>query len=134
MILGVTGSRDWASRKAIATAFDEAAADFCDPAYPVVVIEGGAKGADAICRIEATSRGWHAATVRAIWGLGKHAGNIRNDAMVYLGRNADAWLAFVNPCIKKDCIIPQPHDSHGTAGCITAALRAGIEVRRYDHY
>lgn len=132
MILGVTGSRDWSSREVIAAAFDQAAADF-GPGL-AVVIEGGAHGADALCRIEATSRGWHVATVRAIWGLGKRAGNIRNDAMVYLGRNADAWLAFVNPCIKKDCLIPQPHDSHGAAGCIKAADNAGIAVRRYDHY
>ena len=134
MILGVTGSRDWSSREVIAAAFDEAAADFYDPAYPVVVIEGGAHGADAICRIEATSRGWHVATVKVIWGLGNSAGHIRNDAMVYLGMNADAWLAFVKPCNKKDCLIPEPHDSHGTAGCIKAANTAGIEVRRYDHH
>ena len=133
MILGVTGSRTWRSREIIARAFDEAAADFHDPAYPDIVIEGGAQGGDAICRIEANSRGWHVATVRALWGFypGHTAGHVRNDAMTYLGMHADAWLAFISPCAKKDCLLPQPHDSHGTANCTTSARAAGISVREY---
>lgn len=133
MIIGVTGSRTWRSREIIAKALDEALADFGNPAHLNVVIEGGAAGADAICRIEATSRGWHVATMRAIWGFyGQYrAGHIRNDAMTYLGMHADAWLAFANPCEKKDCMIPEPHDSHGTSQCIQSARKAGIEVRTY---
>jgi YspA, cpYpsA-related SLOG family len=133
VIIGVTGSRDWRSREIISRAFDEAFTDFGDPAYPDIIIEGGAGGADAICRIEANSRGWHVATVRAIWGFygPQKAGHIRNDAMIYLGMNADAWLGFINPCIRKDCPLPKPHDSHGTSQCLGSARKAGISVREY---
>lgn len=132
VILGVTGSRNWTSREIISGAFDEAAADFAVTFHPDIIIEGGAPGADAISRVEATSRGWHVATIRAIWGLhGKPAGRLRNEAMIYLGLRADAWLAFISPCTKKDCPEPQSHDSHGTADCMARAREAGIEVREY---
>jgi hypothetical protein len=132
MIIGVTGSRTWRSREIISRAFDETAADFPDDDSPMIVIEGGAAGADAICRIEATSRGWHVATVRAIWGFyGSPAGHIRNDAMTYLGMNAGRWLGFVNPCTREDCPVPEPHDSHGAAQCLGSARARGIGVREY---
>lgn len=133
MIIGVTGSRDWTDRKKISDAFDDAVAARPDDHGPMIVIEGGAPGADTLCRAEANSRGWHAATVKALWGYyGNGAGHIRNDVMIYLGKDADVWLAFINPCIKEDC--PErgkPHDSHGTAGCAERAEAAGITVRRY---
>lgn len=134
MIIGVTGSRDWASREIIALAFDEAYADFGKSGVPNVVIEGGASGADLLCKAEGLSRGWHVAQVPAIWGYyGKQkAGHVRNSAMVYLGVNADAWLAFVNPCGREGCPKPRPHDSHGSTQCMNAARMAAIEVRDYD--
>jgi hypothetical protein len=133
MIIGVTGSRNWRSREIISQAFDEAITDFGDPAYPNIVITGGAAGADTICFMEAVFRGWHPATIPANWGFygRKMAGHIRNDAMIYLGRSADAWLGFINPCIRKDCPIPEPHDSHGTAQCLGSARKAGISVKEY---
>lgn len=131
MIIGVTGSRDWTSREIIRGAFDEATR-IITPG-PIVIIEGGAKGGDTLCRIEANSRGWHVATVRAIWGFygSREAGHIRNDAMLHLGAEANYWLAFINPCIKKDCPVPRPHDSHGSRQCASAARLAGIDVREY---
>src|SRR5208283_5447959 len=93
---------------------------------------GGARGADLICKVEAIHRGWHPASMHALWGFyGKSSGHIRNSAMIYLGMNADCWLAFINPCTKKECTMPKPHDSHGTASCILAAVKAGIRVREY---
>jgi hypothetical protein len=130
VIIGVTGSRNWTSREIIAGALTDATR-IITPG-PIVVIEGGAKGADAIARIEANSRGWHVATVRAIWGFyGNAAGHIRDAAMLHLGAEANYWLAFINPCIKKDCPVQEPHDSHGAAGCVKHAKASGIEVREY---
>jgi len=130
VIIGVAASRTWTSRAVISAAYDS----IFDPGDtgPMVVIEGGAQGGDALCRIEADSRGWHVATVRAIWGrYGPGAGHIRNNAMIYLGMNASYWLAFASPCAKGDCRIPKPHDSHGTRQCAAAARLAGITVREY---
>jgi len=128
LIIGVTGSRTWKDRAVIAGAFDALGAS-----GPVILIEGGAPGADALCKIEATSRGWHVATVRALWGhYGKSAGHVRNDVMVYLGANAYCWLAFIDQCVSETC--PErdaPHDSHGAASCIERAELAGIMPRRY---
>ena len=134
MIIGVTGSRDWTSREIVAKAFDEAEQgkpDLERGDAPMIVIEGGAAGGDAICRIEANSRGWHVATVRAIWGFygPVEAGHIRNSAMTYMG--AHIWLAFINPCIKQNCTMPRPHDSHGTTNCIISAVNRGIRVLEY---
>jgi YspA, cpYpsA-related SLOG family len=130
VIIGVAASRTWTSRAIISAAYDS----IFDPddTGPMVVIEGGAQGGDALCRTEAESRGWHVATVRALWGFhGKPAGLIRNNAMICLGANASYWLVFVNPCAKGDCRIPKPHDSHGARQCGAAARLAGITVREY---
>lgn len=58
-----------------------------------VLIEGGAKGADAIARRWAHLRGVTCATVPAQWEAhGRKAGPIRNEAMLTLG--PDGVLAF----------------------------------------
>ena len=133
MIIGVTGSRNWTSRLIIRRAFDEAWEEHPDHSSPVVLIEGGARGADLECKTEAIRRGWHPASMQALWGFyGNAAGHVRNDAMVYLGVTvAHRWLAFINPCFKKDCTVPRPHDSHGAAQCAAAARLAGIRVKEY---
>ena len=132
MILGVTGSRTWKDRKTISGALDEAHADFPAPSYENILIEGGASGADTLVRIAAHSRGWHVATMKALWAsYGKQAGHIRNDGMIHLARHADRWLAFIDQCEKPECLSREPHDSHGAAHCAERAELAGIEVRRY---
>lgn len=132
MIIGVTASRTCKDKKQIADAFDLAAADFHDPAYPDILIEGGASGGDTLCRIEAIRRGWHPASMKALWATyGKPAGHIRNDAMIYLGMNADCWLAFIDQCRQDECQGKVPHDTHGAGKCAERAQSAGIEVRRY---
>ncbi len=131
----VTGSRDWTDRRIIAGALDDAVrfAPMCEG--PIIVIEGGAAGADTLARIAATARGWQVATMKANWNdFGKTAGHIRNNAMVYLMQPAapgDICLAFINACIKKGCPEPQPHDSHGVTHCMTAAKRTGMKVEEY---
>lgn len=133
VIIGVTGSRTWKSREMISDAFDEAFHDFGELGYPNIVIEGGAGGADGLCKIEAIRRGWHPAQMPALWGYyGKReAGHVRNDAMIYLGMHASCWLAFINSCVQVECLHRKPHDTHGTAQCVKAARKAGIDVREY---
>ena len=126
----ITGSRDWTDREKIAKALTELTRTASMYKGSVVVIEGGAAGADRLCRLEARSRGWHTATVEALWGhYGKSAGHIRNDVMVSLEPHICG--AFIRPCIKKDCPVPVPHDSHGVSDCIDRVKAAGIPLTEY---
>ena len=90
----VTGARTFRNRLVVARAFDDVSRFAAVHGGPVVVIHGGAPGADLLCEVEAHSRGWHTALIRALWPhYGKPAGHIRNDVMVYLGAHAGCRLA-----------------------------------------
>lgn len=70
--------------------------------------------------------------MKALWATyGKPAGHIRNDAMIYLGMNANCRLAFIDQCRQDECQGKTPHDTHGAGKCAERAQSAGIEVRRY---
>jgi hypothetical protein len=126
----VTGSRNWTSQEIISDAFDDAVGEFPDDNSPMIVIEGGAAGADMTSRNEAIGRGWHVARVNALWGIyGKSAGHLRNGAMVSL--EPHVCLAFIKPCFKEDCPVKEPHDSHGVTDCLEKAKKAGIPVKEY---
>lgn len=72
------GSRNWTDRAPIRSDLESLPAGS-------VVIEGGARGADRIARVEAEALGLHVATVRALWDhYGKSAGYRRNEAMAGL--------------------------------------------------
>lgn len=59
----------------------------------LIIIEGGAAGADRLARQWATRRGVHTATVNALWERnGQSGGPIRNKAMLLL--RPDEVLAF----------------------------------------
>lgn len=135
MILGVTASRTWTDRKMISDGFDEAAELFLRPwnRKSVVVINGGARGGDELCRVEADSRGWHTAIIKPLWGFyQKPAGHVRDAAMIYLGKgNASRWLAFISQCVLVECLDEEPHDSHGAGKTAERAEAAGIDVKRY---
>jgi hypothetical protein len=69
---------------------------------PIVqVVEGGAKGADTLCRKEAERRGIPVETIPADWKqYGKRAGMLRNQAMVDYAKEQDGrivGLAFLAP-------------------------------------
>lgn len=135
MIIGVTASRTWKERWRISDAFDEAAELFLRPYRKdcVIVINGGAIGGDELCRVEADSRGWHTATMKALWGFyGKPAGHVRDAAMIHLGKGvASRWLAFLDQCRRDECRGEIPHDTHGAGKTAERAETAGIDVKRY---
>jgi hypothetical protein len=127
----VTGSRSLADREKVAAGLTEATATASMYKGGIVIIVGGAVGADTLCRLEAWSRGWHVATVKALWGsYGNSAGHIRNDAMV-TALEPHACAAFIGECIKEECPVPRPHDSHGVSDCIRKARNAGIPLWEY---
>jgi hypothetical protein len=60
---------------------------------------------------------------------GRGAGPVRNTAMVKTA--PDELVAFQMPCVKKGCRTPGAHDSHGTSGCHSIAVGAGIPSRLF---
>lgn len=79
----------------------------------LIVIEGGATGADRQARQWATKNGVHTATVNGLWDLnGNSAGPIRNRAMLLL--EPHEVLAFPGQT--------------GTAHMVSIAKAAGIKV------
>ena len=50
---------------------------------PFIIVNGGARGADRLCKEWGLSRGWPVITMDAAWtALGKRAGNVRNGWML----------------------------------------------------
>lgn len=118
----ITGSRDWRDEKAIGDALAAAWLEHgCGQA--LIVVNGGARGADAIaqrwaCTMRNLGLPVHPEMHRADWDrYGKSAGHRRNAEMV--ARGADLVLAF------------PLGESRGTRGCMELARRAGIPV--VDH-
>jgi hypothetical protein len=104
-----SGSRDWGDAAPVMEALDSLPEGS-------LVIEGGARGLDAIVREEAPKRGLHVATVRALWGFfDKPAGYRRNEAMLMLQPEE----LFAYPL----------GDSPGTRHMIRAAEAESIAVR-----
>lgn len=108
----VTGSRNWTDKVTIAQAIREAWLVAGRP-YGVVVVHGGARGADYIADVYAKRLGFATEPHEADWtNFGKAAGPIRNKEMVDLG--ADVCLAFIK------------NESKGATHCAELAQKAGI--------
>lgn len=109
------GGRDYENSLAVVTAMDVLLRDRGWQPGQVIVIEGGAKGADRLARHWAESRGAHVATVSAQWRLlGKAAGMKRNVAMLAL--RPELCVAFPG--------------GTGTEHMATICFNAGIPVWR----
>lgn len=110
----VTGSRDWTDKVTVAQAIREAWLMAGRP-YGVVVVHGGARGADYIADVYAKRLGFATEVHDAAWDtFGKTAGYIRNREMVE--SNPDLCLAFIR------------NESKGATMCAALAEKAGIPV------
>jgi hypothetical protein len=138
----VTGSRDWADRDRV---FDEIG-NACLRAihagyYSVVVVHGGARGADQQASKYVRSNRVRAMDATGVelneevhpvtpeqWRANRGAGIVRNHKMVALGANE--CLAFGMPCTR---CAPEtlPHPTHGTKHCALTASTAGIPTLRF---
>ena len=115
MRLLICGDRNWTDAKMIASVLREL--------NPRVVIEGEARGADSLARIEAERMGIPVLKFPAEWGkYHRAAGPIRNAQMLREGR-PDMVVAF--------------HDdldsSKGTKHMVGLARKAGVPVRVEKH-
>lgn len=101
----VCGGRDYADEDRVREVLDEVC--------PLLVVEGGALGADRLARDWAANTGVHFATVPALWGsYARSAGYLRNAAMLHL---------------KPDLVVAFP-GGRGTADMVRQARKAGVEV------
>lgn len=111
----ITGSRTWTDKVTIANAIRQAWIDANKP-YRVIVVHGGARGADYIADVFAKRMRFDTEVHKADWDeYGTRAGYIRNQAMVDLG--ADVCLAFIR------------NESSGATMCAQLAEQAGIPVK-----
>jgi len=107
----VTGSRDWSETSRIERELSTIVDRWGEHTRPVLV-EGGARGADAMPRAWWEHHGLPVETHQADWtALGKRAGMVRNAGMVASGAAG--------------CIAFPIGESKGTRGCIKAATKAG---------
>jgi cell division ATPase FtsA len=107
----VCGSRDWDDFDAIANRLCKYAADI----LPVVILHGGAAGADGIAGAAARLLRFEVRVFRPDWSEhGKRAGILRNLQM--LDEQPDLVIAF------------QRNGSRGTQHTINEARRRGIPV------
>lgn len=108
----VCGGRDYADREAVFDRLDIAWRSV--PLDTLEIVQGGAKGADALAREWCGIRGVPYINVSADWhALGKKAGPIRNQKMIDLYHPA-LVIAFPG--------------GHGTADMVRRASNAGIPV------
>jgi hypothetical protein len=120
----ITGSREWDDEEKISGAFDSALREMGflpSIHHGVIVVHGGADGADRLAGQVAMRRGWKVEVYPAAWDeKGPKAGPLRNQEMVDEG--ADICLAFF-----KDGAA-----NKGTADCVKKAEKAGITVRKCE--
>lgn len=155
MIVGVTGSRDWADAGAIRRGM-AAAQDGTNPG-DMLLIHGkcpprtdqgkvlgwnSAKllsdrqklrltGADWLASVIANQLHWPERAFPAQWDvLGAGAGYARNTTMVEY--RAHLWLAFISACTSpgRSCA-KAPHGSHGSADCLAKIKAAGLPYVLY---
>lgn len=107
----ICGSRNYRNAEAILKRMKDLPDD-------VLIIQGGAKGADSLAKMYAKDLGYDVVTFEAEWNVyGKAAGNIRNTHMLDKGQPT-LVIAFV----------ADPTHSPGTANMVLQALCAGIQV------
>ena len=122
----VCGSRDWTDEELINKEINKAVVQAGVRAYQVLVINGGADGADDIAmRLCRDKLGYACATFFAPWTFAdrvlnnkRAAGPMRNGWMIYWGQ-PDKVLAF-HPYIV---------NSRGTKNMVKRAREAGVPVR-----
>lgn len=104
----VTGGRDYGDARHVQRVLDEE--------YPILVVQGGARGADELARKWAETNGVACCTFHAHWRTqGPSAGGRRNGAMLVFMPNIDKVIAF-------------PGGS-GTADMVSRTIRHGVALR-----
>lgn len=110
----VSGKRDFTDYVRFQNILDESLAHINDR---IIIVEGGAKGADALAKQYAIERHYEFIEFPADWDkYGKAAGVIRNDEMVNFIKDKSCKALFF-----------WDGQSRGTGDCLRRAKRAGIK-------
>lgn len=86
----------------------------------VVIVSGGAKGADSLSERYAHEKGYMMVIFRANWNLGKAAGYIRNEEM----------HRFISHADRRGCVAFWKDKSRGTAHNFGLAEKYGNQLRK----
>ena len=115
----VSGKRDFTDYERFCKVLDESLSGITDE---VEIVEGGAKGTDALARRYALDRGLKCREFAAHWDVnGRAAGPIRNSEMVKFVSGHDSKAVFFWDGM-----------SRGTGDCLRKAREAGIDCEVYS--
>jgi len=111
----IAGNRDYENKEEFFALVDR---DLKDVNDDIIIVEGGAKGADRLAKLYAVSHEYGHIRVNAQWNLlGKQAGPIRNLKMTdYVAMQEKSLAIFFWDGISK-----------GTGDCYSKARKAGIK-------
>ncbi len=111
----VCGGVEWSNIALTEGVLDGFREQYHEKGRPIVIVQGGARGADYIAKAWAEKHGIPGETFKAEWNkYGRAAGPIRNSAM--LKTSPDLVIAFPG--------------GRGTNDTVTKAQKLGIEVRK----
>ena len=110
----ISGKRDFTDYERFSCILDESLKDI---EGEIEIVEGGAKGADALARRYALEKGLKCREFPALWDVnGRAAGPIRNSEMVKFIAGKDCKAIFF-----------WDGKSKGTGDCLKKARKAGID-------
>lgn len=110
----ISGKRDFTDYEHFCWVLDEKLKEFPDE---IEIVEGGARGTDALARRYALEKGLKCREFAALWDAnGRAAGPIRNSEMVKFVAGKDCKAIFF-----------WDGKSKGTGDCLKKARKAGIE-------
>ena len=119
----VSGSRNYNNYEEFKAKMDEALCRL-KTKYPIVILEGGAKGADALAVRYAKEFGHPYIEFKADWDTwGKRAGMMRNVEMLTYA---------IDYCERRGLIAFPAKDSIGTRGMISIAEKAKVQTRVFE--
>lgn len=111
----VCGGVEWSNITMTEAVLDGYREQYHEKDKPIVIVQGGARGADYIAKAWAEKHGIPGETFKAEWNkYGRAAGPIRNSAM--LETRPDLVIAFPG--------------GRGTSDTVTKAVKLGIPVRK----
>ena len=114
----ISGKRDFENYNQFCKILDESLKDISDD---IVIVEGGARGTDALAKHYANTHGIQCQEFPALWAAnGRAAGPIRNSEMVKFVSSKDSKAIFF-----------WDGKSKGTDDCLKKAKKAGIVCEVY---
>lgn len=115
----ISGKRNFNNYEQFCRILDESLKDISDD---IEIVQGGAKGTDALAKHYADTHGIKCREFPALWNInGRAAGPMRNAKMVKFVRGKDSKAIFF-----------WDGKSKGTGDCLKKAMKAGIVCEVYS--